>query len=67
MSFDDFVKYFYSIDICKAHLDCFENRMSGIFYAEDTEEILAYHLIVHETAEINISLFHKSNKNRKRI
>ena len=64
MSFDDFVKYFCSIDICKARLDWFESRMSGHFNPEGTREMQAYHLIVFETSEINIGLFHKTVKNR---
>lgn len=39
--------------------------MSGYFSAEGTREMQAYHLIVFETSEINIGLFHKTVKNRR--
>lgn len=65
ISFYDFVRFFCSIDICKARLDWFESRMSGHFSLEGTREMQAYHLIVFETSEINIGLFHKTVKNRR--
>jgi calpain-15 len=65
MSFTDFVTYFCSIDICKTRLDWFETRMSGYFSPEGTREMQAYHLVVFETSEIDIGLFHKSVKNRR--
>lgn len=65
ISFFDFVRFFCSIDICKARLDWFESRMSGYFSPEGTREMQAYHLIVFETSEINIGLFHKTVKNRR--
>lgn len=65
MSFNDFVQYFCSIDICKTRLDWFESRISGYFNAEGTREMQAYHLVVFETSEIDIGLFHKTVKNRR--
>jgi calpain-15 len=65
ISFSDFIKYFCSIDICKTKLDWFESRMSGYFIGEGTRDIQAYHLIVFETSEIDIGLFHKTIKNRR--
>lgn len=65
MSFPDFVKYFSSIDICKTRLDWFESRMQAEFCHDFSTEMTAFHLIVFETAEINVTLFHKTNKNRR--
>jgi len=65
MSFNDFVKYFCSIDICKTRLDLFESRMTGYFNWEGTREMQAYHLVVFETSEFDIGLFHKTVKNRR--
>lgn len=65
MSFNDFVQYFCSIDVCKTRLDWYESRMSGYFSPEGTREMQAYHLIVFETSEIDIGLFHKTIKNRR--
>lgn len=65
MSFNDFVQYFCSIDICKTRLDWYENRMTGYFNPEGTREMQAYHLVVFETSEIDIGLFHKTIKNRR--
>lgn len=65
MSFSDFVKYFCSIDVCKTRLDYFESRMPGYFNWEGTREMQAYHLVVFETSEFDIGLFHKTVKNRR--
>jgi calpain-15 len=64
MSFDDFVSFFCTVDICKTHLNWFESRMSSYFSPEGTREMIAYTLIVCETCEVNIGLFHKTSKNR---
>ena len=65
MSFNDLIKYFCSIDTCKTRLDLFESRISGFFSPEGTRETQAYHLILFETCEVDISLFHKTVKNRR--
>jgi calpain-15 len=65
MSFADFTKYFSSIDICKTRLDLFENRIPGYFYYDGCNEMYAYNLIVFDTSEFDIGLFHKFNKNRR--
>jgi calpain-15 len=65
MSFNDFVQFFCSIDICKTRLDWFESRMCGYFSSEGTREMQAYHLVIFETSELDIGLFHKTIKNRR--
>lgn len=65
MSFDDFRKYFGIIDVCKTRLDLYESRMSGYFNPEGTREMQAYHMVVFEASQIDIGLFHKTNKNRR--
>ena len=65
ISFDDLKKYFCSIDVCKTRLDLFESRITGFFSPEGTRETQAYQLVVFETSEIDISLFHKTVKNRR--
>lgn len=65
MSFADFTKYFSSIDICKTRLELFENRIPGYFYYDGCSEMYAYNLIVFDTSEFDIGLFHKFNKNRR--
>jgi hypothetical protein len=37
--------------------------MSGYFSSEDTREMQAYHLVIFETSELDIGLFHKTTKN----
>ena len=64
ISLFDFVKYFYSIDICISRLDCLDSRVSGYFSSEGMRKILAFTLIVFERCEIDIGLYHKSMKNR---
>ena len=65
MSFNDFRKYFGIIDVCKTRLDLYESRMSGYFNPEGTREMQAYHMVVFEASQIDIGLFHKTNKNRR--
>ncbi len=65
MSFNDFSKYFGIIDVCKTRLDLYESRMSGYFNPEGTREMQAYHMVVFEASQIDIGLFHKTNKNRR--
>ncbi|CAF0703089.1 unnamed protein product [Brachionus calyciflorus] len=65
ISFYDFVKFFCSIDVCKTRLDWLDSRVTGYFSSEGTREMLAFTLIVFETCEIDIGLFHKTLKNRR--
>lgn len=64
ISFNDLINYFSKIDICKSRLDWYESRMSGSFKPEGDGNLHAFQLEVLETTEINITLFHKSPKNR---
>lgn len=65
MSFADFVQYFSSIDICKTRLDWFENRQSGVFATQAMRKLQAFHLIIFDTCQLDIELFHKTTRNRR--
>lgn len=65
MSFDDFVQYFSSIDICKTRLDWFEKRHSGVFASQDARKFQAFHLIIFDTCQVDIELFHKTRNRRE--
>ncbi len=64
IQFEDFLKFFSSVDICKLYANWFETRMSSYFYPQNSKSFVAYTLIVCETCEINISLYHKTAKDR---
>ena len=65
MSFDDFAAFFCSVDVCKTHMSTwFEARMSSYFATEGARDMIAYTLIVCETCEVNIGLYHKTVKSR---
>lgn len=64
MSFDDFARFFCTVDICKTHLNWFESRLSSYFSAQNARDMIAYTMIVCETCEVNIGLYHKTIKNR---
>lgn len=65
MSFEDFLKYFSTVYICKIRDGWMESHMSGYFVSHDAMQLVVFKLFVLETTQIDLSLFHKSNKHRK--
>ena len=67
ISYDDFTKYFYCLDICKIRSNWMEARMTGYFASTDCRDTLSYTLHAFETTEMEISLFQRSDMSRKDI
>ncbi|EDV24825.1 uncharacterized protein TRIADDRAFT_25226, partial [Trichoplax adhaerens] len=58
MSFDDFMRYFESVDVCKVNPSWMENRISGHFSLPMTGNVVKCHQIaVFETSEVEFSLY----------
>lgn len=64
MCFQDVIKYFDSIDVCKVRTGWNEVRLEGLFPTKstDTENIPFVILTVNETTEIDLSLFQSSRR-----
>jgi hypothetical protein len=73
MPFNDFTRYFHSVDICKLRFGWLEKRMTSSFnlntnfneYKANSNEIKVYRLILFEKTNVDLSLFNckSSNKN----
>jgi calpain-15 len=61
MNFNDFLVYFYSIDVCKLNYKLHEKRLGAYFSKEKT---ISFKLEFKETSQVDISLFYKC-KHRK--
>lgn len=68
MSFDDVLKYFDCIDICKVRSDWNEIRLEGVIppNANDIENLAIIVLTVVEATEIEFSLFQEGQRNAER-
>jgi hypothetical protein len=64
MSFNDFLYFFESVTVCKTSPNWFESRSSGYFSPEGARNMIAFTLTVSQTCEIDMDLFHNTNKNR---
>ena len=73
MGFNDFTRYFHSIDICKLRVGWLEKRITSSFnlntdyneFSASSNAIKVYRLILFEKSNVDLSLFNckSSNKN----
>ncbi len=67
ISYKDFLKFFYTFDVCKILSNWMEARMTGYFISHEFRDIQAYQLNIFETTQIEMSLFQRSDTSRREL